>query len=46
MLVGGLLIAVPVIGAHHVAMACFGFALLGRVTAQSRARVAGHRARR
>jgi 1-acyl-sn-glycerol-3-phosphate acyltransferase len=32
--VGGLLIAVPVIGAHHVAMACFALALTGRVTAQ------------
>jgi 1-acyl-sn-glycerol-3-phosphate acyltransferase len=32
--VGGLLIAVPVIGAHHVAMACFALALVGRITAQ------------
>jgi 1-acyl-sn-glycerol-3-phosphate acyltransferase len=32
--VGGLLIAVPVIGAHHVAMACVALALVGRVTAQ------------
>ena len=32
--VGGLLIAVPVVGAHHVAMACFALALIGRVTAQ------------
>jgi 1-acyl-sn-glycerol-3-phosphate acyltransferase len=32
--VGGLLIAVPVIGAHHVAMACLGLALTGRITAQ------------
>jgi 1-acyl-sn-glycerol-3-phosphate acyltransferase len=32
--VGGLLIAVPVIGAHHVAMACFALALIGRSTAQ------------
>jgi 1-acyl-sn-glycerol-3-phosphate acyltransferase len=32
--VGGLLIAVPVVGAHHVAMACFALAVIGRVTAQ------------
>jgi 1-acyl-sn-glycerol-3-phosphate acyltransferase len=32
--VGGLLIAVPVIGAHHVAMACVALALVGRATAQ------------
>jgi 1-acyl-sn-glycerol-3-phosphate acyltransferase len=32
--VGGLLIAVPVVGAHHVAMACAALALVGRVTAQ------------
>ena len=32
--VGGLLIAVPVVGAHQVAMACFALALVGRVTAQ------------
>jgi 1-acyl-sn-glycerol-3-phosphate acyltransferase len=32
--VGGLLIAVPVVGAQQVAMACFALALLGRVTAQ------------
>jgi 1-acyl-sn-glycerol-3-phosphate acyltransferase len=32
--VGGLLIAVPVIGARHVALACLGLALLGRITAQ------------
>ena len=32
--VGGLLIAVPVIGTQHVAMACFALALAGRITAQ------------
>ncbi len=32
--VGGLLIAVPLVGAHHVAVACFALALIGRVTAQ------------
>jgi 1-acyl-sn-glycerol-3-phosphate acyltransferase len=32
--VGGLLIAVPVVGAHHVAMACFALALIGRAAAQ------------
>jgi 1-acyl-sn-glycerol-3-phosphate acyltransferase len=32
--VGGVLIAVPVIGAHHVAMACVALGLVGRVTAQ------------
>ena len=32
--VGGLLIAVPAIGAHQVAMACLMLALVGRITAQ------------
>jgi 1-acyl-sn-glycerol-3-phosphate acyltransferase len=32
--VGGLLIAVPVVGAHHVAMACGVLALIGRAAAQ------------
>ncbi len=41
--VGGLLIAVPVVGAHHVAMACFALALVGRVTAQFVPVITGHR---
>ena len=32
--VGGLLIAAPVVGAQHVAIACFVLALVGRATAQ------------
>jgi 1-acyl-sn-glycerol-3-phosphate acyltransferase len=32
--VGGLLIATPVVGPHHVALACFALALVGRVAAQ------------
>ena len=32
--VGGLLIATPVVGAHHVAVVCLVLALLGRATAQ------------
>lgn len=32
--VGGLLIATPVVGAHHVAVVCVALALLGRATAQ------------
>ena len=32
---GGLLIAVPLVGAHHVAVACLVVALLGRLTAQA-----------
>jgi 1-acyl-sn-glycerol-3-phosphate acyltransferase len=32
---GGLLIATPVVGAHHVANACFVLALIGRATAQA-----------
>jgi 1-acyl-sn-glycerol-3-phosphate acyltransferase len=32
--VGGLLIATPVVGAHHVAVVCIVLALLGRATAQ------------
>jgi 1-acyl-sn-glycerol-3-phosphate acyltransferase len=32
--VGGLLIATPVVGAHHVAVVCVVLALLGRATAQ------------
>jgi 1-acyl-sn-glycerol-3-phosphate acyltransferase len=32
---GGLLIATPQVGAHHVAIACFALALLGRLTAQA-----------
>jgi 1-acyl-sn-glycerol-3-phosphate acyltransferase len=32
--VGGLLIATPVVGAHHVALACIGLAVLGWVTAR------------
>ena len=31
---GGLIIAVPEIGAHHVGFACVGLAILGRVSAQ------------
>jgi 1-acyl-sn-glycerol-3-phosphate acyltransferase len=31
---GGLIIAVPEIGAHHVGFTCVGLAILGRVTAQ------------
>jgi 1-acyl-sn-glycerol-3-phosphate acyltransferase len=32
--VGGLLIATPVVGAHHVALVCIGLALLGWITAR------------
>jgi 1-acyl-sn-glycerol-3-phosphate acyltransferase len=32
--VGGLLIATPVVGPHHVALACFALAIVGRAAAQ------------
>ena len=32
---GGLLVAIPGVGAHYVAFACVGVALLGRITAQA-----------
>jgi 1-acyl-sn-glycerol-3-phosphate acyltransferase len=34
-LAGGLLVAVPAVGAHYVAYACIGVAVLGRLTAQA-----------
>lgn len=32
---GGLLIATPLVGPHHVALACFGLAVMGRLASQS-----------
>jgi len=34
-LAGGLLVAIPAVGAHYVAVACFAIAILGRLTAQA-----------